>query len=181
MVGWGVAGGEGWLVKGGRLEHQRGTNHGGWGGLADGKPRAAERKDAADVCCEQRPRGDCGGAFEGGGGHGGEGRGEEGGAENLAHESPKLVIRSSPIAEPFPLSTQKPLISRISNAEALQPEILHPRPQTRCTLFRNVVNPEPSNPRSLYLNANAERRNPDSERFRSSVSVRHGRDSNLCV
>ena len=44
MVGWGVAGGEGWLVKGGRLEHQRGTNHGGWGGLADGKPRAQDGK-----------------------------------------------------------------------------------------------------------------------------------------
>ena len=40
MVGWGVAGGVGWLGKGGRLEYQRGTNHGGRGALADGEPRA---------------------------------------------------------------------------------------------------------------------------------------------
>ena len=31
MVGWWMAGGEGWLGKGGRLEYQRGTNHGGRG------------------------------------------------------------------------------------------------------------------------------------------------------
>ena len=33
MVGWGMAGGEGWLGKGWRLEYQRGTNHGGGWGL----------------------------------------------------------------------------------------------------------------------------------------------------
>ena len=43
MVGWGVAGGVGWLGKRGRLEYQRVTNHGGGGrGLADGNPRAQD-------------------------------------------------------------------------------------------------------------------------------------------
>ena len=36
MVGWGVGGGEGWLGQGGRLEYQRGTNHGRGGGWLTG-------------------------------------------------------------------------------------------------------------------------------------------------
>ena len=36
MVGWGVGGGAGWLGKGGRLEYQRGTNHGGGGAWLTG-------------------------------------------------------------------------------------------------------------------------------------------------
>ena len=36
MVGWGVAGGEGWLGNGGQLEYQRGTNHGGGGSWLTG-------------------------------------------------------------------------------------------------------------------------------------------------
>ena len=37
-MGWGVAGGEGWLGKGGRLEYQRGTDHGGgWVWLTGGR------------------------------------------------------------------------------------------------------------------------------------------------
>ena len=36
MVGRGTAGGEGWLGKGGRLEYQRGANHGGGGAWLTG-------------------------------------------------------------------------------------------------------------------------------------------------
>jgi hypothetical protein len=63
MVGWGMAGVAGWLGKRGRLEYQRGTNHGGGAGLADGKPRAAGWKYVAVVGCATWPRGGRGGAF----------------------------------------------------------------------------------------------------------------------
>ena len=36
VVGWWAAGGNGWLEKGGRLEHQRGTNHEGGGAWLTG-------------------------------------------------------------------------------------------------------------------------------------------------
>ena len=80
----------------------------GRGGLADSEPRAAGWKDAAVVGCGGGTRGGCWGSFEGGDGQGGEGQGEGGGLKTLQ-------------------------MSRLFNPEALQPEILHPRPQTRRT------------------------------------------------
>jgi len=118
--------------------------------------------------------------------------------DNSQNDFTNPLIRSLKIAEPNSLDLKilksidfnpeqqvyKPCNSptpkpRIFKSEALHPEIMHPRPETLFTLFRNVVNPEPSICRSWTLNANTERRNPESERFRSWVSVGPGRDLKL--
>ena len=150
---WGI--GEGWAIGIPAWYQPRGR-----GGLADGEPRAAEWRDAAAFGCGQRPRGDCGGDFEGGHGQGCEGPGEEGGLESLTHEFLKSLMRSSPIAGPYPLSTRKPRYpDAISGLLSTQPESM-PRyktaspelwPQRRAPTLHNETPENPHTERTKPL------------------------------
>ena len=148
MVGWGVvAGGEGWLGKGGPLEYHRGTNQGGGGAWLTGSCVPQTGMAPLHYAAENGHEAVAGALLEAGANTGvkDEVSGGGGWLKTLQPNS-QILTRSSPMAESYPLSTQNP---RYPDVPTLHCNTLH-----RATI--NLRNPElstlkPYRPKSCTL------------------------------